>query len=233
MWDWGRRDNKNPSHNITEPSRGKIRISSWRQTDGHLGIYGPPAPLDHHNQHHQFYSFYKVSPDPICSWVFSWCRNINSRLREREKYFLIRLAVVTVVFLARACKYISHSDHCGGLASLIRTNQICEIVTPYQYIHQNTNTTQPNHHLLWTNMIVLRSEKSMSDLTRRNNIILSLAMITSCHINSSLRLAPTVVFVCFWFIISIIFYIFLEIAKWIHPIFARNKIFKVGLIFRQ
>ena len=69
-----------------------------------------------------------------------------------------------VVFPPQAGKYISHSDHCGGLDSLIRTNQISEIVTPYQYIHQNTNTTQPNHHLLWTNMIVLRSEKSMSDL---------------------------------------------------------------------
>ena len=45
MWDRARGDNKNTSHYITEPSWGKIRISSWKETDGHLGIYGPqPAP---------------------------------------------------------------------------------------------------------------------------------------------------------------------------------------------
>ena len=74
--------------------------------------------------------FYTARPRLISNWGFSWRTKIRSKLRSsfwnKEICFLIRefnwpLSPVR--------------------SSPIRTNQIQEIVTLYQYIHQNTNYT--------------------------------------------------------------------------------------------
>lgn len=109
-----------------------------------------------------FTEFYIAILKLIINRMFSWWRKIKSKLRSSKREREREIASHVVGQLVGGV-----TVQAWPVLRLIRTNQILQIVTAYQYRHQNTSYTSPNH-LLQTHLIVLRSPKSMSNLTMRN-----------------------------------------------------------------